>query len=89
VTALRLCLERLLPPRRDRPVTLDLPPLATAADVIGASAALVQAAVSGAIMPSEATQLARLVEVHVHAIETHELQARIARLEADAARRGP
>ena len=89
VTALRLCLERLMPPRRDRPVMVDLPPLETASDVVGASAALVRAAVSGEVTPSEATQLARLIEVHVHAIETHELQERIARLEADSMKKDP
>jgi hypothetical protein len=89
VTALRLCLDRLMPPRRDRPVTLDLPAISTAADVIGASAALVSAAAAGEVTPSEAAQLARLVEVHVRAIETHELHERIARLEADAANKGP
>ena len=88
VTALRLCLERLMPPRKDRPVTVELPAIETAADVVGASAALVKAAASGEVTPSEATQLARLLEVHVGAIEMHELQERIARLEADAAEKG-
>ena len=34
VTALRICAERLLPLRRDRPVELDLPPITTTADAI-------------------------------------------------------
>ena len=36
VAAMRLVLERLIPPRRDRPVSLNLPPIDTAADVVGA-----------------------------------------------------
>jgi hypothetical protein len=29
LTAIRLCMERLLPPRKDRPVQIDLPPIET------------------------------------------------------------
>jgi hypothetical protein len=41
--ALRLCLERLIPPRRDRPIRLDLPPIPDAAGVAAAQQAVVQA----------------------------------------------
>ena len=33
MAALRLCLERLLPPRRDRPVTFDLPKIENVNDL--------------------------------------------------------
>ncbi|MGH8566015.1 MAG: hypothetical protein ACREXW_18775 [Gammaproteobacteria bacterium] len=35
VTALRLCLKPLVPPSREAPVSLDLPPLETRADTGG------------------------------------------------------
>jgi hypothetical protein len=38
-TALRLCLERILPPS-DRPVAFDLPKIETAADALKASASV-------------------------------------------------
>ena len=88
VTPLRICLDRLVPPRRDRPVTVELPAIERAADVVSASAALVKAVASGAITPSEAVQLARLVEVHVRAVETHDLHERLAALEADVSNGG-
>jgi Family of unknown function (DUF5681) len=34
-TALRLCLERLVPPRKDRPISLDLPAIKSTEDVAG------------------------------------------------------
>ena len=34
MAALRLCLERLLPPRRDRPVTFDLPKIENVNDLV-------------------------------------------------------
>ncbi len=40
MAALRLCLERIAPPRKDAPVSVALPPVKSAADAVGASAAL-------------------------------------------------
>ena len=48
----------------------------------------IEAVTSGAITPSEAAQLSRLLEVHVQAIETHDIHERLARLEAEAAKGG-
>ena len=81
VTALRLCLERICPPRRDRPVSLALPPLETAADAPKVMAAIVQAVAVGDLTASEAADLAGLVERFTKIIETAELEARIAALE--------
>jgi len=79
--ALRLCLDRLSPARKDRPVAFALPAISTTADVVKASAALLQAVASGELTPSEAAELGKLVEAHVRAIEATELQARLERLE--------
>ena len=38
--ALRLCLERIAPPRKDAPVTFALPPMTTAADAAKGAAAM-------------------------------------------------
>src|SRR4051794_30686593 len=61
-TAMRLCLERLVPPRKDRPITLALPNLETAADAVKATSAIVAAVASGELTPSEAGDLSRLVD---------------------------
>ena len=39
-TALRLCIERILPPRKDRPVSFALPPITSARDAADISAAV-------------------------------------------------
>jgi hypothetical protein len=82
-TAMRLCLERLLPVRRDRPVMFTLPRIKTPADAVKAAAALVEAVASGDLTPSEAAELSKLVEGFTRAIETTELLDRIERLEAE------
>ena len=81
VTALRLCLERICPPRRDRPMSFALPPLETAADAPKAIAAIVAAVADGTVTASEAAELATLVERFVKTVEVAELEARIVALE--------
>jgi hypothetical protein len=46
-----------------------------------ATAALVDAAACGVITPAEAAELGKLIDVHSRAIETHEFELRIAKLE--------
>ncbi len=82
--ALRLCLDRLLPPRKDRAVAFALPKLERAADVVLAHAALVEAVAAGALTPSEAAELAKLLDGFVRALATADLEVRLSQLEAQA-----
>ncbi len=82
MTALRLCLDRIAPPPKGRRVSLDLPQIETAADVTKALSAAVQAAAAGEITLDEAGQVAGLLEAQRKAIETADLEARLAALEA-------
>jgi hypothetical protein len=85
-TALRLCLERIAPPRKDRPVTFALPPLGTARDAVTASAALLQAVADGDLTPLEAGELSKLIVNYVEALKTSEMEERLAALEAEVSR---
>ena len=82
VTALRLCLDRILPLRRDRHVPFALPALETAADSVKATAALVEAVAAGELTPSEAGELSKLVEGFSRAVDLHDIQQRLEKLEA-------
>ncbi len=83
MVALRLCLERLAPPRKDAPVALDLPPVATAADIVAAQSAILAAVASGEITPSEGAALAALTDGLRKTIETNDLEQRLTALEAN------
>jgi hypothetical protein len=85
-TALRLCLERLLPPRKDRPVSFQLPPLASARDAAQASAALLLAVAEGELTPLEAADLPKLLTSYVEALKTSDMEERLLALEAEASR---
>jgi hypothetical protein len=79
--ALRLCLERLAPPRKDRPIQVALPALQGPADAIAAVAAVLQAVAAGELTPSEGEAVAKLLEMHRRAVELVDLEDRITRLE--------
>jgi Family of unknown function (DUF5681) len=81
VTCLRLCLDRIAPVRKDRPVTFSLPPITCAGDAAKVSAALVKAVSVGDITPSEAVELGRLLESYVRALEVTEIEGRLNKLE--------
>jgi len=80
-TALRLCLERIAPPRRDAPVTFDLPLMETARDAAKAAGAVLGAVAEGELTPGEGASLMALVEGFRRTLETSELEARVAALE--------
>jgi hypothetical protein len=81
ITALRLCLDRILPPRRDRPLQFKLPSLNCAADAAAAMPALTQAVATGDITTSEAAELSKLVESFVRALEAADFDQRLRALE--------
>jgi len=81
-TALRLCLERIAPPRRDAPATFDLPRMETARDAAKAAGAVLGAVADGDLTPTEGAHIMALVETYRRTLETTELEARLAALEA-------
>ena len=80
-TALRLCLERIAPPRRSRPVTLKLPLVITAEDVARSQTVVINAAADGMIDLNEAVELAGLLESKRRSLETQMADERIKKLE--------
>lgn len=82
--ALRLCLDRLLPPRRGRAVTFQLPAIGSPTDAVKASASVLEAMSAGALTPDEASTVMSMISSHVGLVETAELEARLTALEKAA-----
>ena len=80
-TALRLCLERIAPPRKDAPVSFSLPEMKDAGDALTAINHIVQAVSNGELTPGEATSMAGLIETFRKTAETNDLERRISKLE--------
>jgi hypothetical protein len=62
VTAIRLCLDRIVPVRKDRPVAFDLPILEHARDAVKALAAIARGVADGDLTPMEAAELSKVVD---------------------------
>jgi len=87
-TALRLCLDRTVAPRRDRSVELALPPINSAADILGAIKAVADAVGRGGITPGEGFALSQMIESFLRAIDASDFDNRLRQLEdAQSARR--
>lgn len=82
VTAMRICLDRIAPPRRERTISFTAPTVGKASDVPQALAAIIHAVVNGEITPGEGTAMAGLLDRYRGAFELVEIEARIAALEA-------
>jgi hypothetical protein len=81
LTALRLCLERIIPPRKDRPVNFDMPEIKTPSDALVAATAIMRAVANGDLTPSEAAELSKIIDSFVRVAETADLGERVKQLE--------
>ena len=81
VTALKLCIERICPVRRDRPVRFKLPAVTSARDAADISAAVMVAVSNGDLTLSEASEIGKLIDSYVKAYQVAELDDRTARVE--------
>ena len=85
LAALRMCMDRLVPARKHEPIAVDLPRLDTAADTVTAASTIVAAVAAGELAPSEAADIAKVVDIYVRALATQEFEERLAKLENNPA----
>lgn len=76
-----ILLRRLWPERKGRPVLLDLPAITAPSDIVAALCAMADAMAAGELSPEEGAAVAGVLETQRRAVETLELERRIAALE--------
>jgi hypothetical protein len=81
IGALRLCLDRIVPARKNEALLCELPPLAKAADAVAAIAAIASAAVAGDVTADEAAKLAKVISLYVNTLEAHRFEDQLVKLE--------
>ena len=86
--AAKVLLDRIWPARKGRPVRLDLPEMRTPADLAAALGAVAGAVARAELSPEEGAAVAAVLETQRRAIETEQLEQRIAALEAEQPHRG-
>jgi len=84
MTAAKLCLDRLLPPIKSRPIRFELPELRTTSDALAALAAIAEGVTTGQLLPEEAEALTATVSTFIKAIEVATFEERLTALEKAA-----
>ena len=84
MVAIRLVLDRICPPRKSRPIHIELPAISDAKGVAEAQQEVLRAACAGELLLDEAQVLAGLLEGRRRSLETEELEARLSELEGRA-----
>jgi hypothetical protein len=79
--ALRLAIDRLMPPVRERFLKFDLPPVESASDLPKAIGAIVGQVASGSITPSEGSTICGMLSAMRSAFELVDLAARLEAVE--------
>ena len=87
--AMRLCVERMMPARRQPVIQLSLPEIHGAQDLDRAAAKLTQAVQRGKITPEEGQRMADILQIRSRLIQDRDVEERIARLEKAKARGEP
>ena len=82
ITALKLCMDRICAPRKDGPISFEVPNMESAFDTVQVMAAVMTAVAGGNITPSEANTLAGLIDTFRRTIETSDIDKRVTELEA-------
>ena len=82
IQALKLCLERILPPVKDTTINLELPGIGkSASSILAFCRELIKAVTRGDITPSEGEMLMGMVDKYGRAVDLKDLEARILSLE--------
>lgn len=79
--ALRLCVERLFPPCKDRPIYLNLSKTDEGSGILETSDALLGAIANGEITPNEGQALANVLTAHMEIVNTQDIDRRLRQVE--------
>lgn len=80
--AMRLCLERILPARKDRLIHLNLPPIGNAKEISTAMSNIFRAIGEGQITPVEGEMLANILATQTNVLTAEEVETRLEKVES-------
>ena len=81
-TAMRLCLERIVPARKDTPIKFELPPISNAQDAATAAASVLGEVAAGSVTPLEGATVMGLLDQYRRTVEASDFEKRLEALEA-------
>lgn len=81
IQAIKLVLDRILPPKKEAPIFINLPPVKTGSDILEAIHRVAQAVSRGELSPTEGDCLTRIIERQAKVIEMNDFEERLKKLE--------
>ncbi len=81
IQAIKLVLDRILPPKKEAPIFINLPSMKTGSDILEAIHRVTQAVSRGELSPTEGDCLTRIIERQAKVIEMHDFEHRLKKLE--------
>ncbi|MDB0074013.1 hypothetical protein N9F00_05495, partial [Planktomarina temperata] len=81
----RLCMDRIAPPMKDKPVVFPLPRMHGAMDASEAAGSVLSAVSDGTLTPIEGTRVMGLIDSYRRTLELTDIEQRIQLLESDHA----
>jgi hypothetical protein len=79
--ALRLCMDRIAPPMKDKPVVFTLPKMRDAMDASEAAGSVLNAVGDGTLTPIEGTRVMGLIDSYRRTLELTDIEQRLQALE--------
>jgi hypothetical protein len=79
--ALKLCIDRIYPARKDRPVEFPLAPIHTARDAADVMSSVMNAVATGQLTPADASEISKVVACTVKSFEAAEFADSLAHFE--------
>ena len=79
--ALRLCMDRIAPPMKDKPVVFTLPKMQDAMDASQAAGSVLNAVGDGTLTPIEGTRVMALIDSYRRTLELTDIEQRLHALE--------
>jgi Family of unknown function (DUF5681) len=85
--AAKIILDRLLPPRKDRLINIELPLINDSSDALKALKKICFAVGNGEISPLEGEALSKIIEIQAKSIELYDFEKRLQAIEDGAMRK--
>jgi hypothetical protein len=83
--ALRLCMDRIAPPMKDKPVVFPLPRMHGAMDASEAAGSVLSSVSEGTLTPIEGTRVMGLIDSYRRTLELTDIEQRLNALESNHA----
>lgn len=79
--AIKMVLDRLLPPKRNISLAIDLPKLENSSDALKAIAYVTMAVSRGDLSIDDGEALSKMIEIYIKAMEAHDYETRLSMIE--------